>query len=102
MKKIILSLTIVALASFRLMAADAKAYQVTGPVLEVSDSVIVVQKGEQKWQIALDKSTKGDKPKVGDKVTIYYSMTATEIESKATKAPKMEKTDKPVKKTETK
>lgn len=94
MKKIILSLIIIALASIRLVASDAKAYQVTGPVLEVTDTYIVVKKGEQNWQLALDKSTKGDKPKVGDKVTIYYSMTATEIEVKPAKAAKSDKTDK--------
>jgi opacity protein-like surface antigen len=85
MKKIILTLTIVAAFSVSLMAADAKDYQVTGPVLEVNAGYIVVQKGDQKWQIALDSSTKGDKPKVGDKVTIYYKMTATEIETKPAK-----------------
>jgi len=94
MKKIMLALVIVALASFRLMAADGKGYQVTGPVLEVTDSYVVVQKGEQKWQLALDKSTKGEKPKVGDKVTIYYTMTATEIEIKPAKAEKKDKTQK--------
>ncbi len=67
------------------MARDAKDYQVTGPVLEVKDTYIVVQKGDQKWQIAMDSSTKGTKPKVGDKVTIYYKMTATEIETKPAK-----------------
>jgi hypothetical protein len=85
MKKIILTLAIVAVISLRLMAADAKDYQVTGPVLEVNNSYIVIQKGDQKWQIAMDNSTKGDKPKVGDKVTVYYKMTATEIETKPAK-----------------
>ena len=85
MKKIILTIAIVAVVGFRLMAEDAKSYQVTGPVIEVKDTYIVVQKGDQKWQIALDAATKGDKPKVGDKVTIYYKMTATEIEVKPAK-----------------
>jgi hypothetical protein len=85
MKKIILTLAIVAAFNLALMADDAKSYQVTGPVLEVNASYIVVQKGDQKWQIAWDSSTKGDKPKVGDKVTIYYKMTATEIETKPAK-----------------
>jgi hypothetical protein len=85
MKKIILTLAIMAVVNLRLMAADAKDYQVTGPVLEVNASYIVVQKGDQKWQIAMDSSTKGDKPKVGDKVTVYYKMTATEIETKPAK-----------------
>ena len=85
MKKIILTLAIVAVVNLRLMAADAKDYQVTGPVLEVNASYIVVQKGDQKWQIAVNSSTKGDKPKVGDKVTIHYTMTATEIQIKPAK-----------------
>ena len=59
------------------------AYQVTGPVLEVSDSRIVVQKGKEKWELARDAGTKmtGD-VKVGDKVTVEYRMTATSIEAK--------------------
>jgi len=67
-------------------AGSLKPYQVTGPVLEVKDDVIVVQKGKEKWEIARDKSTKvtGDL-KVGAKVTIQYQMKATEIEAKADK-----------------
>jgi hypothetical protein len=63
-------------------AAD-KTYQVTGPVLEVTDSAITVQKGKEKWQIARTKDTKvtGD-IKVGGKVTITYTMTATTVEAK--------------------
>ena len=46
------------------------------------------------WKIAIDKSTKGDYV-VGDKVTVCYSMTATEIETKPAKPPKADKkTDK--------
>ena len=79
------------LATSSVRATDAKDYQVTGPVLEVTDSYIVVQKGEQNWQLAVDKSTKGPKVKVGDKVTVYYTMKATEIEVKAAKGPKADK-----------
>jgi len=63
-------------------AAD-KTYQVTGPVLEVTDSSVTVQKGKEKWQLARSKDTKvtGDL-KVGAKVTIMYTMTATSIEAK--------------------
>ena len=95
MKKFTLGLSLavigLCLATSNLCAADAKAYQVTGPVLEVNANYIIVQKGEQKWEIAIDKSTKGANVKVGDKVTVYYSMTATEIEAKAPKAPKADK-----------
>ena len=64
-------------------AADAKTYQVTGPVLEVTPTIITVQKGDDKWQIARTKETKvtGDL-KVGAKVTIYYRMVAAEVEVK--------------------
>ena len=68
-------------------AADSKTYQVTGPVLEVTPTTLTVQKGDEKWEIARDKSTKlsGD-VKVGSKVTIYYRMIATEVEIKEGKA----------------
>jgi hypothetical protein len=63
--------------------AATKTYQVTGPVLEVNDSMIVVQKGTERWEIARDASTKvtGDL-KVGAKVTIEYRMSAATVEVK--------------------
>ena len=66
---------------------QAKTYQVTGPVLELTDTTIVVQKGEEKWQVARDLGTKvaGDL-KVGAKVTIQYRCVATEVEVKGEKA----------------
>jgi hypothetical protein len=68
-------------------AAGAKDYQVTGPVLEVTDSMIAVQKGKDRWEIAKDSSTKSSgEVKVGDKVTVHYTMTATNIEAKGTAA----------------
>ena len=68
------------------LASSAWAYQVTGPVLEVSESKIVVQKGKEKWEIARTPDTKvtGDL-KVGSKVTIEYSMTAKSVDVKADK-----------------
>ena len=66
--------------------AAVKDYQVTGPVLEVGPDKIVVQKGKDRWEIARDASTKGGDVKVGDKVTIHYRMTATEVEGKPAKA----------------
>jgi hypothetical protein len=69
-------------------AAAVKTYQVTGPILEVNDTAIVVQKGKDRWELARDKDTAVDGDlKVGDKVTIYYRMTATKVESKAGKKP---------------
>lgn len=55
--------------------------------MEVSDSMIVVQKGKERWEIARDAKTKmpGD-VQVGSKVTVMYTMTATEVEMKAGKA----------------
>ncbi len=65
-------------------AESTKTYQVTGPVLEVTDTTITVQKGKEKWQIARDKETKSPADvKVGDKVTIEYTMSAKTIESKS-------------------
>lgn len=75
-----------ALGATPAFAAD-KTYQVTGPVLEVTDTAITVQKGKEKWQIARTKDTKvtGDL-KVGAKVTITYTMTAATVEAKEAKA----------------
>ena len=63
--------------------AAAKTYQVTGPIVEVTDKIIVVQKGDERWEIARDESSKlkGDL-KVGQKVTIHYRMTVTSVEVK--------------------
>ena len=70
-------------------SAAIKTYQVTGPVLEVNDTMIAVQKGQDRWEIARDASTKvtGDL-KVGEKVTIEYRMTATAVDVKASPASK--------------
>ena len=71
--------------------AGAKTYEVTGPVLEVNDSMIVVQKGKDRWEINRDANTKvtGD-IKVGDKVHVTYTMSATDVEVKAGKGAKKE------------
>jgi hypothetical protein len=60
--------------------AGPATYQVTGPVLQVTDSLIVVAKGKEKWELARDANTKvtGDL-KIGSKVTITYTMTATVV-----------------------
>lgn|SRR2546425_5143716 len=95
--KIKLPLSLLAAASLALnsaaFAAGAKTYQVTGPVLEVTDSMIVIEKGAKKerWEINRDANTKvtGDL-KVGEKVTVTYTMTATDVEVKAGKGAKKE------------
>jgi hypothetical protein len=66
--------------------AAMRTYQVTGPVLELTNDKITVQKGKDKWEIARDAGTKvtGDL-KVGSKVTIQYEMKAASIEVKEEK-----------------
>src|SRR5438876_8410291 len=89
------ALSLLAAASLALtnaaFAAGAKTYQVTGPVLEVTDSIIAVQKGKDRWEMNRDANTKvtGDL-KVGEKVTVTYTMSATEVEVKAGKGAKKE------------
>ena len=72
------------LAGNNSFAAEPNTYQVTGPVLEVKDDMVAVQKGKERWEIARDSGTKasGDM-KVGDKVTITYTMRAKKIEVKS-------------------
>jgi cytochrome c1 len=74
--------TIAAIAALA-FAGSTWAYQVTGPVLEVTDTKIVVQKGKEKWEIARTPDTKvnGDL-KVGSKVTVEYTMSAKSVDVK--------------------
>lgn len=90
--------SLIAVASLMLGSiafAGAKTYQVTGPVLDVNDSMITVQKGKDRWELDRDSNTKvnGD-VKVGDKVTITYTMTAKDVEVKAGTAGKGAKKEK--------
>jgi hypothetical protein len=90
MKKLALALLLGALASPALAAT--KTYQVTGPVLEVTDEAVTVQKGKEKWEIARTPDTKvTGELKKGEKVTVEYRMTATNVEVKAGKAAKATK-----------
>lgn len=66
-------------------AAQAKSYQATGSIVELTDTKITVNKGKEgNWEIARDADTKmmGDL-KVGDKATVHYRMIALSIEPKA-------------------
>jgi hypothetical protein len=68
--------------------AATKTYQVTGPVLEVTSEMIVVQKGTERWEIARDGTTNiTGELKVGAKVTVQYRMTAVSAEVTAAKTP---------------
>ncbi len=89
MKSMLPIVCAILLAASLAFAGQPNTYQVTGPVLELRDDVIVVQKGKDKWELARGKDTKvaGDL-KVGSKVTIEYRMTATSIEVKEAKAKK--------------
>jgi hypothetical protein len=74
-------------------AAGVQDYQVTGPIAELNDTMIVVEKGAKKerFEITRDANTKASgEMKVGDKVTVHYTMTATNIEVKAGKGGKKE------------
>ena len=88
MMKSLISMTLLAL-SLNVFAATPKSYQVTGPVLEMTDTTIIVQKGKEKWEISKDASAKiTGELKVGSKVTIEYFMTAKSIEAKEEKKTK--------------
>ncbi|ACG73214.1 conserved hypothetical protein [Anaeromyxobacter sp. K] len=81
MKRLALAALLAGLAAPALGAT--KTYQVTGPVVEVGDESITVQKGKEKWEIARSADTKlAGEVKKGDKVTVEYRMTATNIEVK--------------------
>lgn len=79
-------ISILAAFIFSVSAFAMKTYQVTGPVLEITDSKIVVQKGKDKWEIDRSADTKisGDL-KVGSKVTIEYTMSAQAVDVKSKK-----------------
>ena len=89
-------------ASFAIFGFTAQAraasstYQVTGPVIEVTDAKVVIQKDTEKWEIARTPATKitGD-IKVGAKITVQYTMTASEITAKPVKMEKPVKSAKP-------
>ncbi len=70
------------------IGAAGKDYQFTGTVKSNDGGVLTVEKSAKEvWTFSTDKDTKGT-AKVGDKVTVYYRMIATEIETKPAAAPK--------------
>jgi hypothetical protein len=92
--RILSGLTLACLLATATAAAEtADKYQVTGPVLEVTDTMIAVQKGKDRWEIARDAGTKinGDLKK-GAKVTVKYRMVATTVDVKPEAAASKKKT----------
>lgn len=76
-------------------AEQPKEYQVTGPVLALTDGVITVDKGGERWEIGRSAATKVDgKLAVGSRVTVYYRMGATAVDVKDAGAAKADKADK--------
>ncbi len=82
---IILILAIALSIGFAVGAAAAgKSYQFTGVVKSNDGGMLTVEKSaKDTWTFSTDKDTKGT-AKVGDRVTVYYKMVATEIETKPT------------------
>ena len=83
LKTVSLAILAATLLATPALAAGAKSYQVTGPVLEVNDTTITVQKGTEKWQINKGSANVPTDVKVGSKVTIEYTMTADKVTSKS-------------------
>src|SRR3982750_584687 len=87
MKTTIFSLLVVVALAYTgsTFAAGAKTYQVTGTVVEVTATKIVVQKGTERWELDVGPETKGSGGdfKAGDKVKITYTMSARKIDGPA-------------------
>jgi len=86
MKRITLVLALVVLALGLGFGAGVKAagksYQFTGTVKASDAGTLTVQKSaSETWMFDTNKDTKGT-AKVGDRVTVYYTMVATQIEPK--------------------
>jgi hypothetical protein len=86
MKRIVMFAAIISLAlglGFAAgLGAAGKSYQFTGVVKTSDASGLTVEKSAKEvWTFSTSKDTKGT-AKVGDKVTVYYTMMATEIENK--------------------
>lgn len=68
--------------------AASKSYQFTGVVKSNDGGQLTVEKSAKEiWTFDTNKDTKGT-AKVGDRVTVYYTMMATQIEAKTAAAEK--------------
>jgi hypothetical protein len=69
------------------ISAASKSYQFTGTVKANDAGTLTVEKSAKEvWTFSTTKDTKGTAA-VGDKVTVYYTMLATEIEGKPAPPP---------------
>jgi hypothetical protein len=89
MKKLIVVIGVLLIVAAIAFARPPKSdYQWTGSVVESDGDHLVVQKGNEKWEFAIDKDTKMTGTlKAGAKVTVKYLMKATSVEAKE-EAPK--------------
>ena len=83
MNRLLKAAVVTSLLVSSLAFAGPKSYQVTGDVTEVRDDVVVVTKGKEKFEVA--KGAVATEVKVGQKVKVDYTMTATAIEVKDAK-----------------
>ena len=83
MKKRALLVLFLFVVSLGFLGAAIKTYQVTGPVVALTEEIISVKKGNDIWEIARNKDTQiTGVLKVGAKVTVFYKMIAVSIEVK--------------------
>ena len=89
MKKLLVVIGVLLIVAAIAFARPPKSdYQWTGSVVESDGDHLIVQKGDEKWEFAIDKDTKMAGPlKAGAKVTVKYVMKATTVEVKE-EAPK--------------
>ena len=95
MRRILLGSLVLAAIVFAYVGgtfAATRSYQFTGVVKSAEGNTFTVEKSaKETWTFEKGSDTKGA-VKVGDRVTVYYKMVATEIESKpATSAPATKK-----------
>jgi hypothetical protein len=85
--KKLLAVVLIAGAMSPAAVLAGKTYQVTGQVVSVDEKTIVVDKAGEKFELARTADTKVTGAlKVGAKVTVYYAITAVEVEVKGAAA----------------
>ena len=84
MKKLMVVIGVLLIVAAIAFARPPKSdYQWTGTVVESDADHLIVQKGDEKWEFAIDKDTKTTGTlKAGAKVTVKYLMKATGVEVK--------------------